>query len=108
MVFDYFVQEMPDSTNMSLEDDLKEIDDIGEISKAPLPNNNGASQSGLSSSEESRRSTKRKASFEEEDFIKRDPELYGLRRSVGLSITFGILLADSLKGSFTTKSSSGK
>ena len=69
-----------------------DIDDIGDVSKAPLPNDNGASQSGLSSSEESRRSTKRKASFEEDDFIKRDPELYGLRRSVGLISDLGVFL----------------
>ena len=64
------------------EDDFTDMND-GEIdSKLSLANNDGTSRTPMSSSEESRRSTKRKASFEEEEYMKRDPELYGLRRSV--------------------------
>ena len=64
------------------EDDFTDMND-GEIdSKLSLANNDGNSRTPMSSSEESRRSTKRKASFEEEEYMKRDPELYGLRRSV--------------------------
>lgn len=93
---------------MSPGGDLMDIDGVGDITKVSSPNSNCASPSGLSSSEGSRRSSKRKASFEEEDFMKRNPELYGLRRSVCLLSDLGVILANSAKGSFATKPSSGK
>ena len=39
-------------------------------------------QDSRSSSQASRRSLKRKSTTQEEDYIKNDPELYGIRRSV--------------------------
>ena len=93
---------------MKAEDDFTDINDGEDIPNIPLANNNGTSRAGFSSSEESRRSMKRKVSFEEEEYMKRDPELYGLRRSVSSSIDLGIPMLTKRQGSFTPKSSSGR
>lgn len=51
-------------------------------SETPPPIQVQSRRADSSTSQESRRPTKRKASVEEDDYITQNPELYGLRRSV--------------------------
>ena len=70
----------PNSLNSGIQS--SDPDNSKEISKTPPSRSGGEHGLSLSSSEESHHSAKRKASFEENEYIKRDPTLYGLRRSV--------------------------
>lgn len=73
----------PDENNASDDADF----DMGdEIDDEPTNVQSDAAGDSRSSSNESSRPAKRKAAVEEEDFIKANPELYGLRRSVWHSL----------------------
>ena len=68
--------------------ELEEDDDDGDEKDAdfdeetPPPESANGMRHDRSSSEEDVRSGKRKSAVEDEDFMKQNPELYGLRRSV--------------------------
>ncbi|KAF2108545.1 chromodomain helicase-like protein [Lophiotrema nucula] len=76
---------------MGIDDDSSDdVDAEGEPdgdydSETPPPERAEDNRPSSSSSQESRRPLKRKASVEEDDFITQNPELYGLRRSVDSS-----------------------
>ena len=59
-----------DDADFDMEDDL------------PSPQTDGAANGAASSSQASSRAAKRKAGTGEDEYIKANPELYGLRRSV--------------------------
>jgi chromodomain-helicase-DNA-binding protein 1 len=66
----------------SSEDVDAEGEPDGDYDSESPPSEQAESDRARSSSEESRRPPKRKASSEKEDYIEQNPELYGLRRSV--------------------------
>jgi len=66
----------------SSEDVDAEGEPDGDYDSESPPSEQAESDRARSSSEESRRPPKRKASDEKEDYIEQNPELYGLRRSV--------------------------
>jgi chromodomain-helicase-DNA-binding protein 1 len=71
-------------------DSSEDVDAEGEPdgdydSETPPPVQVESSRARSSTSQESRRPPKRKASVEEDDFMTQNPELYGLRRSVRTS-----------------------
>lgn len=73
--------EMDESEDASGEEDADFSEDM-----SPAEDMDGvtAHNASSSSSEHSSRSRKRKASFDDDEYIKANPELYGLRRSVCL------------------------
>jgi chromodomain-helicase-DNA-binding protein 1 len=80
-----------DDQDAELDDDMETSDDADaegepdgdyDSETPPLARVNGARSQSLTS-QGSSRSRKRKASVEEDEFITQNPELYGLRRSVG-------------------------
>ena len=67
----------------SQEDDVLASDDPDYDAESSLPNNaTEANYDARSMSSESPRERKRKLSFDTDEHIKNDPELYGIRRSV--------------------------
>ena len=53
-----------------------------DMEDSPAPSQSDAPQDQRSTSSDSRRTAKRKAAAEEDEYIRENPELYGLRRSV--------------------------
>jgi chromodomain-helicase-DNA-binding protein 1 len=68
-------------------DNASEDADFDMEDSVPSPQSDVAPEE-RSSSRESRRAPKRKAAVEEDEYIKANPELYGLRRSVWISKPF--------------------
>lgn len=67
----------------SSEDEAQASDDADyDIEESPAPSQSDANRESRSTSQDSRRAPKRKAVVEEDDYIRENPELYGLRRSV--------------------------
>lgn len=56
--------------------------------ESPASSNEGHENGAGSMSEDSTRLGKRKSDAEDEDYIRKDPELYGLRRSVRLRLFY--------------------
>jgi chromodomain-helicase-DNA-binding protein 1 len=78
-------EEMADATDSSEDADAEGEPDADYDSETPPPAR-ADSRARSSSSQESTRPSKRKASVEDDEHITQNPELYGLRRSVcGLS-----------------------
>lgn len=74
------------SMTESSEDEDAEGEPDGDYdSETPPPAEQEASAAETSSSDTSRRPSKRKASVEDDEFMEQNPELYGLRRSVCLN-----------------------
>ena len=71
-----------DSLSSEDEDALGSEDADYEIEDAAMDMD--AVQESQSSSQDSRRSLKRKSTAQEEDYMRNDPELYGIRRSVSI------------------------
>ena len=69
----------------SHDEDALGSDDPDYTMATPPPGDNTPSRDGCSSSQDSPRQRKRKAGMEPGDYMLHDPELYGLRRSVGQS-----------------------
>ena len=73
-------QEMVESSD---DDNNNASDDADfDMEDSPAPSQSDAPQDQRSTSNDSRRTVKRKAAVEEDDYIRENPELYGLRRSV--------------------------
>ena len=72
-----------DSASSHDEDAIGSDDADYEMDDSPAPAVQPASRGSRSLSETSSKLGKRKSSVEEDDFMMQDPELYGLRRSVG-------------------------
>ncbi len=71
------------SDNDSDNDDNNASDDADfDMEESPAPSQSDGLQDQRSTSNDSRRIPKRKAVAEEDDYIRENPELYGLRRSV--------------------------
>jgi len=67
----------------SSEDELQASDDADyDMEETPAASQSDDNRDERSTSNESRRAPKRKAGAEEDDYIRENPELYGLRRSV--------------------------
>lgn len=75
-------EEMADATDSSEDADADGEPDGDYDSETPPPAQARSSREQSSTSQESRRPAKRKASAEGDDYITQNPELYGLRRSV--------------------------
>ena len=73
----------PGSTEPLLEEDALGSDDIDYNMDTPSPVDPGSPGDARSSSQDSRRNGKRKAGLDHDDYMLENPELYGLRRSVG-------------------------
>lgn len=74
----------PDSNDHieSSEDEAQASDDADyDLEESPAPSQSDANRESRSTSHESRRVPKRKAVVEEDEYIRENPELYGLRRS---------------------------
>lgn len=71
-----------DTSESSQEEDADGSEDGDYDIETPPPAQSDAGRPSSSGSEESRRPSKRKASVEDDEYIMKDPELYGLRRSV--------------------------
>jgi len=84
------VPDISDSENQSEsdspEDNASDDGDYDMDDSPPSPQSDGADDT-RSSSQASRRASKRKAAVEE-DYIQQNPELYGLRRSVWIFLPF--------------------
>lgn len=80
------VEPEPDSpagAESSDNDDNNASDDADfDMEDSPAPSQSDAPQDETSTSNSSRRAPKRKAGADEDDYIRENPELYGLRRSV--------------------------
>ncbi|KAI1632771.1 P-loop containing nucleoside triphosphate hydrolase protein [Biscogniauxia mediterranea] len=75
---DHESQDAPDSSdNEGNASDDADFD----MEESPAPSQSDAPQDDRSTSNDSRRAPKRKVGAEEEDYIRENPELYGLRRS---------------------------
>ncbi|KAI0177130.1 SNF2 super family protein [Pestalotiopsis sp. NC0098] len=71
-----------DAIESSASDNDDPADDADfDIEDSPAPSHSDGAQDERSASNSSRQSNKRKATNDEEDYIKANPELYGLRRS---------------------------
>ena len=71
------VVESSDDDNNNASDDAD-----FDMEDSPAPSQSDAPQDQRSTSNDSRRTVKRKAAVEEDEYIRENPELYGLRRSV--------------------------
>lgn len=73
-----------DDPSSSSDEDAPNDGDFDDAGDAPSPGSNDDQIEAAVSSDDSRTAAKRKAgpSLEEEDYIRENPELYGLRRSV--------------------------
>lgn len=79
---DQISQDQKTSSDSSHEEDAAGSDDAEYDMETPPPADHSLPHDELSSSDGSRRQTKRKTGAEQDDFMMNDPELYGLRRSV--------------------------
>lgn len=84
---DQNIQDSKMTPESSHEEDAVGSDDAEYDMETPPLADQSLTYDHRSSSEDSRRAAKRKASVEQDDFMNNDPELYGLRRSVWLSPT---------------------
>ena len=75
-------EEMADASDSSEDEDAEGEPDGDYDSESPPPARAESSRARSSTSQESRRPTKRKASVEDDSYMSQNPELYGLRRSV--------------------------
>lgn len=79
----------PESDESSNDGDNNASDDADfDMEESPAPSQSDGHQDQRSSSNDSRRVPKRKAVNEEDDYIRENPELYGLRRSVCLPMLY--------------------
>ncbi|KAI0388031.1 P-loop containing nucleoside triphosphate hydrolase protein [Hypomontagnella monticulosa] len=75
-------QDSPTGVQSSDNDDNNASDDADfDMEDSPAPSQSDAPQDETSTSNSSRRATKRKAGVDEDEYIRENPELYGLRRS---------------------------
>ncbi|KAK5153791.1 hypothetical protein LTR04_006141, partial [Oleoguttula sp. CCFEE 6159] len=77
-------EDMPDmaTSESSQDQDVAGSEDAEYDTETPPPAEAGPTRPSRSLSEDSRRPPKRKASMDSEEYMLKDPELYGLRRSV--------------------------
>ena len=78
----------PEDSLSSQDEDAVGSDDADYEMESPLPPTIQVTHDALSSSDDSRRPSKRKAGIEEDEHIMNNPELYGIRRSVGIPIPY--------------------
>ena len=76
----------PEDSLSSQDEDALGSDDADYEIESPLPPTIQVTRDALSSSDDSRRPSKRKAGIEEDEYIMNNPELYGIRRSVRIRI----------------------
>ena len=74
-----------DEASSPSENDASDDADFDDVADSPAsPRSNGQNEAAASASDDSRTASKRKAGHSlEEEYIRENPELYGLRRSVG-------------------------
>lgn len=99
------------TSEMEDDEDAPGEDDAEYEAASPQPETTGGMRHDRSSSEEDVRSGKRKSEVDDEQYMKQNPELYGLRRSVSASNPTSVLTRMStytlLLGPSKTKSPSG-
>ncbi|KAI0007082.1 P-loop containing nucleoside triphosphate hydrolase protein [Xylariaceae sp. FL0662B] len=75
-------RDIQDAAESSNNDDDNGSDDADfDMEESPAPSQSDVHQDERSTSNDSRRAPKRKVALEEDDYIRENPELYGLRRS---------------------------